>query len=417
MVNDLHVLPRLLEPVLEKTLRAFPVVVLSGARQTGKTTLVRHRAWGVPRTFRTLDDLRVLERAEREPEALLDEADVLTLDEVQRAPSLLVAVKRLVDDGRRPGRFLLTGSANLLLMKHVSESLAGRAAYLHLGPMTQAEKEARAPAPLLWSRLLDADDVKEATRAAEEAVPAKGHWTAWALEGGYPPVLPLSADDRARWFDGYVATYLERDLRQLAEITNLADFRRLIEVSSLRVGGLLNVADLARDAGLSRPTAHRYVGLLEVSFQVRLLRPYAKSRTKRLVKTPKLYWTDTGLAAHLAGLGTPKDLREATRSGVFLENVVLSHLDTWRETLAPRPEIYFYRTATGVEVDFVIEQRRRLLPVEVKASTSVRAADAEALEAFLDEHAGARFGVVVHAGDDVFPVTSRVVAVPARRLV
>ena len=187
--------------------------MLTGARQTGKTTLTRHLVSATQRTFRTLDDLRVLEQAEREPDLLVREAERLTLDEVQRAPDLLRAVKRAVDEDRRPGRFLLTGSANLLLLRTVSETLAGRAVYLRLGPLTEGEKARSTSAPV-WSTLLAAETAEQGERLLRSRPSHPLTWQDAALRGGYPPVLPLSPDDRARWFDGYLATYLERDLQQ-----------------------------------------------------------------------------------------------------------------------------------------------------------------------------------------------------------
>lgn len=413
-MNDLQGRARALAPIVEGALAAFPVVVVIGARQTGKTTLVRSLLHSsARRAYRTLDDPRVLDLAEREPDLLVNEAAPLTLDEVQRTPDLMRAIKRVVDVDRRPGRFLLTGSANLLLMQRVSESLAGRAIYLHLGPLTEAEKVGE-PFPGVWSALLSADSAEHAMVALRASPKARRHWTDAAAEGGYPPVLGLSRENRSRWFDGYIATYLERDLQQLAHVSSLSDFRRLLEISALRLGALLNQADLARDASLTRPTAHRYLNLLEVSFHLRLLRPYAKNRGKRLVKTPKLYLMDTGLAAHLAGGLGPTEIARAgplPPSGAFLENLLLCHLDVMRECISPKPEVYFYRTAEGVEVDFVIEHKRRLIPIEVKASTQIRRDDIRHLERFCEEH-GARWGMVAYAGDELFAMSPRVIAVP-----
>lgn len=413
-MNELRYLPRRLERTVEEALAEFPVVVLSGARQTGKTTLVRHFSGAPHRTYLTLDDLRVLDRAQREPDALLAEAPDLTLDEVQRVPDLLRAVKRAVDRDRRPGRFLLTGSANLLLMRTVSESLAGRAVYVRLGPLTEAEKQLR-PAPP-WAALLDAPEPSAALELLRAASRSSAPWTRAACSGGLPPVLDLSPDGRARWFDGYLAAYLERDLQHVAGITALADFRRLIEIAALRLGGLLNRADLARDAALTRPTAHRYVGLLETTWQVRLLRPWVRGPTQRLVKSPKIYWTDTGLAAHLWGLADPDDLAASPRRGVFLENLLLASIDAWRETVAPKPEAWFWRTSNGAEVDLVVTRRGRTLPIEVKASLQARTDDAAPVERFLDQHHQAAWGLVAYAGHEVVPLSSRVLAAPVDRL-
>jgi hypothetical protein len=414
-VNDLQYLPRALTRVVEQALTTFPVVVLTGARQTGKTTLARHLPSAGRRTFRSLDDLRVLEQAEREPDLLVHEAPLLTLDEVQRVPDLLRAVKRAVDEHRRPGRFLLTGSANLLLMSRVSESLAGRAVYVRLGPLTQGEQSGQgAVGP--WSGLLAAPSADAALAVLRARTPGQRDWSDAAQRGGYPPVLGLSATDQARWFEGYVTTYLERDVQQIASIAALADFRRLLRIAALRVGGILNQAEIARDAGLARPTVHRYLNLLEVSFQIRKLPPYAVNPTVRLVKTPKLYWTDCGLAAHLAGLSDAAELRADQRCGAYLENLILAELDAWRECVAPRPEIFYWRTASGTEVDFVIEHQRRLVPIEVKAGSRARTADAAGVERFLEQYPRAKWGLVMHTGSDCYALSRRVIAAPVSRV-
>ncbi|MDI7268107.1 MAG: ATP-binding protein [Myxococcota bacterium] len=413
-MNESRYLSRWLEATVEEMLAEFPVVIVTGARQTGKTTMVRHLPSARTRHYVSLDDLRVLDRAQREPDALMGEAPRMTVDEVQRAPDLLRAIKRAVDRDRRPGRFLLTSSANLLLMRTVSESLAGRAVYLRLGPLTEAEKAGRS-APV-WSALLGASGTVQARDIIESAGRSGESWMTAACSGGLPPVLGLTSAGRGRWFDGYVATYLERDLQHLAGISALADFRRLTEIAALRLGGLLNRADLARDAALTRPTTHRYIGILETSWQVRLLRPYVRGRTQRLVKSPKLYWTDTGLAAHLAGLGDPRELAASPRRGAYLENLLLCQVDAWRETVSPRPEAYFRRTASGAEVDLVLVLGRRVLPIEVKASVQARASDADAVERFLDGNREASCGLVAYAGDEVVPLSARVLAVPVGRL-
>lgn len=410
---DLRYYPRTLEPVVARLLASFPVVVLTGARQTGKTTLAQHLRSAAERSYRTLDDHRALEVALREPDLLVREAPSMTIDEVQRAPDLLRAIKRAVDADRRPGRYLLTGSANLLLMQKVSESLAGRAVYLQLGPMTPREIGGGGEDGGPWTALLQADDVTEADRTLRKRPALQTAWERLALQGGYPPLLDLDAEARGRWLEGYVSTYLERDLRQLSAIESLTGFRRLMQVAALRMGGLLNQADLARDAGLSRPTAHRYLSLLETSFQLRPLPPYATNRTKRVVKAPKLYWGDSGLCATLAGLDDPAELRGL---GAYLEALLLRDLDTWRETVTPRPALHHYRSADGAEVDFVVEQRRRLLPIEVKASTQVGGRDIRHLDLFLGRHKAAPFGLLAYGGDELYRVSSRVLAVPVSRL-
>jgi predicted AAA+ superfamily ATPase len=404
-------LPRLLGPTVVAALRRFPVVVVTGARQTGKTTLVSSGAISKGRTFRSLDDYDILERALEQPDLLLEDAERLTLDEVQRAPEMLRAIKREVDRSRKRGRFLLTGSANLLMMQRVSESLAGRAVYLTLWPMTESEKRGK-PNPGPWTTWLEAADTRAACK--EIAAAKTGDWASRVLAGGYPvPALTKDEAERAQWFDGYVRTYLERDLQDLAAISSLPDFRRLMRLAALRIGQMLNQSELARDAALAQATAHRYLNLLEASCQIVRLPAFTVSCTKRLVKTPKLYWTDTGLAAHLAGLTAPGASAPAQVPGSLLENMVLTQILAWRETVVPRPEIHYWRTHGGAEVDFVIEAGQRLLPVEVKAARRVRLADAGGLGAFLDDHPkSSPFGVLLYGGSEVMHLAERILAVP-----
>jgi predicted AAA+ superfamily ATPase len=398
--------PRLLQPTLERALAAFPVVVVTGARQTGKSTLVRQEGGEpAPRPYLTLDDLDVLAQAREEPDALVARAARLTLDEVQRAPDLLLAVKRAVDQRRTAGRFVLTGSANLLLMRAVSESLAGRAAYLALWPMTRREQAGLGRAGL-WSELLAADDADwPDVLAANDAGPAD--WRELARRGGYPtPALQLdSAGARAAWFAGYARTYLERDLQELSSISALPDFRRLMRAACLRLGQLVNQTELGRDVGLPQPTVLRYLNLLETSYELVRLQAYSVNRSKRLIRTPKLYWCDTGLALHLAGQEAP--------GGPHLENLVLSDLQAWRDSQLETPEVLYWRTATGEEVDFVVESAGRLLPIEVKATTRPRVADARHLRSFRAEYPDiARAGLLLHVGEETSWIAPGVLATP-----
>jgi hypothetical protein len=414
-MNSSSIRPRLLESAVLGALRRFPVVVVTGARQTGKTTLVSTGAIAKGRTFRSLDEYDVLERVLARSDALLEEGDRLTFDEVQRVPEMLRAIKRDVDRWRRPGRFLLTGSANLLMMRRVSESLAGRAVYLTLWPMTETEKQGT-PHAGPWSGWIAARDARSLCRPTRPRGGAG--WPARVLAGGYPvPALSDDPAERAQWFDGYVRTYLERDLQELSSISSLADFRRLMKLAALRAGQMLNQAELARDAALAQATAHRYLNLLETSCQIVRLPAFATSRTKRLVKTPKLHWTDSGLAAHLGGIISQPDASEEDVPGALLENLVLTQILAWRETVLPRPEVFYWRTHSGAEVDFVIESGRRLLPIEVKSARRVRLADAKGLEVFLEDNPrSAPLGILLYGGSDTLLLTDRIVAIPVHAL-
>jgi uncharacterized protein len=398
-----QVLRRHAQQALADRLRVMPAVVVTGARQTGKSTLAEVLTPG-PRRFVSLDDLDAVELARRDPEALLGEEPV-TLDEIQREPDLLRAVKRAIDRRRRPGQFLLTGSANLLTMRGVSESLAGRASYLTLWPMTRREQQGLGRCGL-WEELVAAPDREwPEVLAADGAGPED--WKGLARRGGFPtPAVQMTAaTDRAVWFEGYVRTYLERDLQALAAIAALPDFRRLMRATCLRLGQLVNQTELGRDVALPQPTVHRYLNLLETSFLLVRLSAYAVNRTKRLVKTPRLYWGDVGLALHLAGLAEP--------TGAHLENLVLNDLLCWRDARAERAEILFWRTATGDEVDFVLELGRQLLPIEIKATSRPRLGDVAPLRAFRQDYGkAARAGLLLHTGTMLEWLAPDVLAVP-----
>lgn len=404
-----YALPRHVTSSLVERLNVMPALVVTGARQTGKSTLAQQLTPGA-RHYRSLDNLDVLDAAQHDPEALVGGSDAVTLDEIQRAPDLLHAVKVAIDRRRTPGRFLLTGSADLLLMRRVSESLAGRASYLTLWPMTRREQRGQGGCGL-WEALLAAreEDWLDLL-TAEPDTPED--WRALARRGGFPiPAVRLRrAEERAVWFDGYVRTYLERDLQDLASISALPDFRRLMRATALRLGQLLNQTELGRDVALPQPTVHRWLNLLETSYLLNRLPAYAVNRTKRLVKSPKLYWGDTGVALHLAGLAKP--------GGAHLENLILHDLLVWRDTRLPRAELMYWRTTLGEEVDFVIEAGDRLLPIEVKASGRPRLADAANLRAFRGEYGSkAHPGLLLHTGNKLEWLTPDVLAVPWWRVV
>jgi predicted AAA+ superfamily ATPase len=419
IVVDLqNFVPRLQEAHLKQLLEEFPVVILTGARQTGKTTLVQSSGIGSDRRYLSMDDFATLDLARRDPTALVLAVGRITIDEIQRAPQLLTAIKMDVDRKRVPGRFLCTGSANLLLMKQVSESLAGRAVFLEIPPLTWPELERKS----LGSTLEAAVAAKSAKEFLARDAAAVRHQLGIPLaesvfRGGFPlAALTAKAPTRGRWFEGYVATYLERDLRLLSAIDDLVAYRRFMQAAALRNGTLLNIARLAQDAGIPPSTASRYLSLLEVSFLVHRLPAFTVARGKRIAKAPRLLWADTGLAAWLAGFPETEELVESRHWGAWLESWVGHHLRTWASLRAPRAALSSWRTSAGQEVDFIIETARSLLPIEVKSTARPTGSDIRGLESFLALHPEARLGIVACSCTETHALSSRVVAIPFETL-
>lgn len=398
--------PRWITPLLQTAVDHHPAVVLTGARQVGKSTLLRRaepfRSW----RFHTLDDFDVQEQVQQNPSALWAGADNVVIDEVQKAPSLLPAIKQAIDSQPGRYRFILSGSANLLLMQQVSESLAGRAVYFVLHPLTLGEQGEQPPPNFLqWALTGNWPD--------ETTQPVPPDVLPWLLKGLMPALLPFSEPDTwVRWWDGYVRTYLERDLRQISQVDALIDFRRVMELLALRTAQLLNQSEIARDAGLSQPTVHRYLNLLETTHLFERLPPYLRNRTSRLLKSPKVMWADPGLAVFLAGYYTQDDLQRARERGNFFETFIYHHLRVLCGLLTPAARLYFWRTQRGDEVDFVVEHGRRVLAVEIKQTIQPRYGDANGLRAFLQAHPDAVGGVLIHSGTAVRRLDDQIIAIP-----
>jgi predicted AAA+ superfamily ATPase len=400
--------PRYASRALEERLTAMPAVVVTGARQTGKSTLVRELVQG-ERAYFSLDDFDVIDAAQNDPEVLIGGTLPITLDEVQRESEILKSVKMAIDSNRQPGRFLLSGSANLLLMRKVSESLAGRASYMTLWPMTRREQRGEGTCGI-WEDLVSAKEEHWIDLLASQP-DTEEDWRALAARGGFPtPAVHLqTSEERAIWFDGYTRTYLERDLRDLSAVQGLSDFRRLMRAACLRLGQLVNQTDLGRDVGLPQPTVHRYLNLLEASYMLVRLPGFATNRTKRLIKSPKLYWADPGIALHLSG--------GHVLTGAYLENLVLMDLHVWSDTRIEPAELFYWRTTSGEEVDLVVETDNRLLPIEIRASSRPGIGDAKNLRAFRSEYGPrARSGLLLHTGTALKWIAPDVLAVPWWRL-
>lgn len=346
--------PRQMEPTLRRAARQFAAVVLTGPRRAGKTALLRH-LWPAA-TYRLLEDPTVVAQVRADPQTFLDELPVpVILDEIQHAPELLAHVRARIDaaPGQR-GRWFLTGSQEAPLMQGITESLAGRAAVLQLLPLAQAES------------------------------PKVG-----LFHGGFPEVVGRPGG-RDLWFSSYVQTYLERDVRAVTQVRDLATFRRFLAVLASRHGQVLNRTDLAAPLGVSVPTISQWLGVLETTGLVALVPPYFENFGKRLIKSPKVYWLDSGLVCHLLGLRTAAELERSPFLGTIWEGFVASEILKTQANLGRRRELYYFRDQQGLEVDFLVpEANARVRLIEAKAGRTVTPAMAGPLRA-LATASGAR---------------------------
>jgi uncharacterized protein len=397
---------------LVQALADTPVTLVNGARQTGKSTLVQSAELAAQgRQYLTFDDPGVFAAAKLDPNGFIAGlTNPVTLDEVQHVPELFPVIKVAVDRKREPGRFLLTGSADVMLLPKLSESLAGRIEVLTLWPFSQGEIRG------VRGGFVDAlFSEQTAWPTGARSQNGRGELIETILAGGYPPVATRQAGARRKaWFQSYLMTILQRDVRDLANIADLTMVPRLLAVVASRAGGLLNFADLSRSLALPQTTLKRYFALLELTFLVQLLRPWSGNLGQRVIRTPKAYLNDTGLLAHLLGLTAERLEIDPSLAGGVAENFVVMELrkqSTWSET---QPQLFYWRTSSGQEVDIVLEDRAgRLVGVEVKASATLGGSDVRGLKA-LAEAVGKRWlrGVVLYQGTEVIPFGSNLHGLP-----
>jgi predicted AAA+ superfamily ATPase len=403
---------RNITPLLKKALGRSPVVLLNGARQVGKTTLISSFIKNENRNYITFDDEMAYLAAKSNPTGFLAAIEKpVAIDEVQRVPELFLAIKRDVDANRIPGRYLLTGSANPLLIPRLGDSLAGRMEVIDLMPLSQGELEGKSETFIdtIWKNTPLKSPKKE---LSQEALYAK------MVQGGYPGIQKKNEEDKEAWMRSYINLILQRDIKELAHIEKITELPTILKILAYRASGLLNIAEISRDCKMVSQTVNRYIALLETIFLIQLQPAWSTNLILRFIKAPKVYMVDSGLLAYLLGINRSKTRAEPELMGKILENFVMSELkkqSTWSET---QPQAYHLRTSSGQEVDIILENRAgQIIGIEVKNSTRVVPHDFKWLRS-LQEKAGNRFvkGIVLYTGSQYMPFGDHLFALPINSL-
>ena len=384
----------------------FPAVILTGPRQSGKTTLLKH-LFSKSHNYVSLEPPDTREAAITDPRGFLQlYKPPIIFDEIQYAPDLLYYIKEYIDEHRdQRGQFLLTGSQNLLLLQQVSETLAGRAAILKLLPLSYQEMIGHPQALFPWE-----------TKTHQDSLSLNLFWKNM-IRGGYPELTAYPKKDIFLWQGSYIQTYLERDVRTLRQIGDLTQFQMFLRSIAARSAQLFHLVDVAKEIGIAVNTAKAWLAILEASYQIIVLRPYFANIHKRLVKSPKIYFTDVGTLCYLTGLKDPEHAASGPLAGALAETAVFSEIYKRYANRGIAPELYFWRTATGNEVDILIMENSHLIPIEVKSSATPKSAMAKGIVNFQKDMGQiAQKGFVVHLGDIELPLAPNVTAIPFSHL-
>jgi hypothetical protein len=397
--------PRDISAEVVRTLKSMPVVVVTGMRQTGKTTFLKSEPRLAGRTYHSFDDFAQLEAGKSDPDGFINQDCPMTIDEAQKCPEIFGAIKRAVDKRRIPGQFLLSGSANYSMLKNITESLAGRAVYLAIHPFNRREAARNARIEPFIKKFFTKRDIRSAQ-------PAKSVRPEDIMLGGMPTVCLRQVEDPAVWFKGFEQTYLERDVREMSQVGNLMALRTLLHLTALRTGQLLSPSQLGRDAKLSAATTSRYLSLFDASFFINRITPYLGNRASRLIKSPKLYLSDSGLAGYLAGIDASSDVRQDPLFGALFETYAAQNLSSILAARWQNAGLYFWAVQGRKEVDFVIDSGRACMALEFKSAARWHDRDLAGLKAFLSATPHCKAAILCHNGQDAVKLGEKLWALP-----
>jgi predicted AAA+ superfamily ATPase len=394
--------PRILENTMRRAMQTFPAILITGPRQSGKTTLLTER-FSKTHQYVSIENPDVRARLIDDPIGFLKaHPPPVILDEIQYVPEILHYIKTAIDENRQPGQWLLSGSQNFALMQGVSQTLSGRIAILNLLPFTLGES-------IGLGNLKDSIDkiISHAflTEDRQQSTVPYG-LDDWILRGSYPEIRNNSQVDRKLWCASYIQTYLERDVRQIVNVGDLNTFDRFLRICAARTGQILNLSEISRDVGMSVPTIKKWISILEASYQVYLLPPHFRNFGKRIIKSPKLYFLDPAIASFLVGLHDSEPLLNGPMLGHLFETAMVSEWVKAFYHRGEKPELFYWRSKTGLEIDLLIDRNNRLFPMEIKASATLLPGHAKALNRWC-ELAGKETvqGVIVANISDPFEVS------------
>ena len=386
---------RSVENILKEALHISPSVLLAGARQIGKSTL----CLTLDREYRVFDNLTQREAAKHDPEGYIASLPKpIIIDEIQKVPEVLEGIKLDIDRHRVNGHFLLTGSANVLDMKRAKETLAGRIIEIPMYPLSQKEIHHKPDDNIIDLLFTEGvEGVRPANKSYTEILEA-------ILKGGYPEILKIETPrGRSLWFNAYISTYVERDIRDVGELRDISSFIRFYNIIAPRSCGLLNKSDLANESNLSEATASNYLSMLEMIYQISLLKPYASNISKRFIKSSKLFMTDSGLFCHLLDISSVDALLQSKHRGDVVETFVYAELAKHVGYSQTQPRMYHYRTNDKKEIDFIIEKADKLFAIEVKSSQSIKKDAFKHIIDFQKKSDKEVIGIVLYGGSDIVP--------------